>query len=211
MVTKKSDTITSTRIYLFVFIAASVVLAGSSWLATSRDRVTGLEHEWLLAINNGLPARLVGFMKVATLLGSLWAAAISVAGAYFARAYRLAWRLALSVLITYGLGVLLANLIQRPRPIGPLDDLYVRAAESGFGFPSMHVALVTIITLTLIVYVPKKWWWTAALPIALVGLSRLYLGVHAPLDIAGGLALGVVVATLFRVLPARAREALRLD
>lgn len=209
--TKKSDTATSTRIYLVVFIAALVALGGSSWVATGRDRVTGLEHEWLLAINNGLPARLVGFMKIATLLGSLWAAAISVAAAYFARVYRLAWRLALSVLTTYGLAMLLAHLIQRPRPIGPLEDLYVRAAESGFGFPSMHAALITVVTLTLIVYAPKKWWWTAALPIVLVGISRLYLGVHAPLDIAGGLALGAVVVMLFRILPARVREVLRLD
>jgi undecaprenyl-diphosphatase len=207
----KTNTDVRTRTYLIIFVAALAVLGGSSWFAVAHDRVTGLEHELLLAVNTGLPVRLSGSMKAVTLLGSLWVAVAAVAGSYFARLYRLAWRLALATLTSYGLATLIAHVVQRPRPIGPLDDIYVRAAASGFGFPSVQVALVTAMALTLVVYMPRKWWWTALLPIILVGVSRAYLGVEGPLDVLGGLMLGASVVTFFRVLPSSIRQALRIN
>lgn len=201
----------SVTVYAGVFVAAVVVLGCTSWLALGSDRPSGWEHDWLWAINAGLPARLSGLMQAVTLLGSLWAAVVGVVGVFFAQMYHLAWRLALATLTTYGLAMLMKNLIERPRPIGPLDDIYVRVTESGFSFPSGHAALVTATTLTLVVCLPRKWWWTAIVPIALVALSRLYLGVHAPLDVVGGVALGAAVVAFLRILPGVVRRGLRIE
>lgn len=60
------------------------------------------------------------------------------------------------------------------------------------GFPSDHVLLATFITLTVAVFVRKRW--LAIMMVALVavmGVSRVAALVHTPLDIFGGLIAGL--------------------
>ena len=87
--------------------------------------------------------------------------------------------------------------VQRPRPGGLIDNVHVREKLiAGFGFPSTHTAMTTVMALLLVVWLPYKWRWLAVLWIVMVGLSRIYLGVHAPLDVVGGFAAGVFVVCL---------------
>ncbi len=80
-----------------------------------------------------------------------------------------------------------------PRPL-------VHAPSDG-SFPSGHAATsfaaATVLTLAL----PR--WWPAFLLLALaIGFSRVYVGVHYPLDVVGGAVLGILVATALRWLVA---------
>jgi membrane-associated phospholipid phosphatase len=43
-----------------------------------------------------------------------------------------------------------------------------------------------------------------------VGLSRVYLGVHTPLDVAAGFAVGVGVVCFWRILPTSLKKLLHL-
>jgi membrane-associated phospholipid phosphatase len=69
-----------------------------------------------------------------------------------------------------------------------------------FGFPSGHVAATTAWALGLALFRRRPWQiGAAAIWIALMALSRMYLGRHFPVDVAGGLvagAAGLAVARL---------------
>ena len=74
-----------------------------------------------------------------------------------------------------------------------LDVVNLDYIVRGPGFPSGHMALATALAFTIGHYLPKKYHWVPIVWIVGVGLSRMYLGIHAPLDIVGGFAIGWVL------------------
>ena len=83
----------------------------------------------------------------------------------------------------------------RPFTIGLGHAFFAHKATSSF--PSNHTIIIATLAFTLLF--DRRWagwgWATLALA-AVVGLSRVYLGVHFPLDIAGGLLLAPLAAAL---------------
>jgi undecaprenyl-diphosphatase len=147
--------------------------------------------------------------------------AVGVAAAVVAATRRF-W-LACNLAIT-GVGVwLLARWIKaevgRGRPAALLEDVHIRGGQdSGLGFVSGHAAVAVAIATLIIPYLPRRLRWGAVLVAALVCVSRLYVGVHLPLDVVGGAALGWAAGSLVHLLlgapggrpsPERAAKALR--
>ncbi|MBO9330101.1 phosphatase PAP2 family protein [Achromobacter xylosoxidans] len=107
--------------------------------------------------------------------------------------------LALKALASVALGLfasyLCGALWPHPRPfvIGLGHAFFSHAATSSF--PSNHTIIIATLAWALIF--DRRWaglgWAALALAVA-VGISRVYLGVHFPLDIAGGLALAPLAA-----------------
>ena len=110
------------------------------------------------------------------------------------------------------LSSILKFLIARPRPEGFLLEGYSRPTD--FSFPSGHVVFYVVFFGLVAVYarylpnltsLGRNILFTiSGLLIGLVGLSRVYLGVHWPTDVIGGYLLGfailgVLVAAYFRV------------
>lgn len=81
--------------------------------------------------------------------------------------------------------------VGRPRPAEFFSELITRDEFiSGPGFPSGHTAVATAAALVILPYLPKKLRWITPVWIVGVMLSRVYLGVHAPMDLIGGFAIG---------------------
>ncbi len=103
----------------------------------------------------------------------------------------LVWRMALIVGGAAGINVLTKLIFHRVRP-----HLWPSLTpEKDYSFPSGHamISLAVMVSLLLLAW-PTRWRWPVLLAgglfVLLVGLSRLYLGVHYPTDVLAGWAAG---------------------
>ena len=92
---------------------------------------------------------------------------------------------------------LLKLTFQTKRPFQELDGITGKRIQTatGYSFPSGHTQSSTSFFITSAIMIKKKKFLIFALSISvLVGFSRLYLGVHWLIDIAGALVFGYLIA-----------------
>jgi membrane-associated phospholipid phosphatase len=179
----------------WALLLGSIVLLFISSLLARRGRlVLGEEH--LLELVYGLPESLRLFFLAITLLGSAWAFAVVLIVLLMKERFDVGLRVMIAGIATYVVVGAAKELIARPRPGELVVEMLQRELlVSGYGFPSAHTAIATVLALLLGVYLPQNRQYIVPLWIVLVAISRLYLGVHAPLDIVGGFCIGLLVAT----------------
>ena len=103
----------------------------------------------------------------------------------------------LAILLVAGIviGDVAKVLIQRPRP--PLGQIVLRGvpAETDFSYPSGHALIVSIGAAFCIARFRRRAVaGLLALDAGLVCYSRVYVGLHYPLDVIGGVLLGIAIA-----------------
>jgi membrane-associated phospholipid phosphatase len=106
----------------------------------------------------------------------------------------LGFRLGIYLMISAGLNDVFKILCHAPRPYW--IDTHVKAfsVETSFGIPSGHSMNSTTIWGTVAATLKKRGIWIgAAALIFLIGLSRLYLGMHFPTDVLAGWFLGALL------------------
>jgi membrane-associated phospholipid phosphatase len=105
---------------------------------------------------------------------------------------KLVYLLLLASLANFGL----KHLFAQPRPFIIQPGLNLVEA-SGYGLPSGHSQMVVVIWGSVALAIKKKWSWPAALVIMLlIGISRVYLGVHFPTDVLAGWTVGAIILAL---------------
>jgi membrane-associated phospholipid phosphatase len=109
--------------------------------------------------------------------------------------------LALAFIVLIPIGYAAKDIVQRERPLIPDSDL-ILSQDSDYSFPSGHAVIVSAgaaIVLALFRDSKRKLAISLALTAeaALVCVSRVYVGGHYPLDVVGGILLGVGVSFLF--------------
>lgn len=104
---------------------------------------------------------------------------------------------AAALAVSFGLLQLASHLYVDKRPFTsqPVHQLVAHAA--GASFPSDHTTAATAIGLGLLLFTPFRKLGVLALVAALlIGFARIFVGIHWPVDIAGGLLTGTVGAAL---------------
>ncbi len=101
----------------------------------------------------------------------------------------------LSALINNGV----KNFFRQPRPFW-VEPSVQQIEIDGYGLPSGHVQNTTTVFPLLAAWLRRSWVWLLVIfYIFLMGLSRLYLGVHFLQDLFVGLLLGLLVVGLYLV------------
>ncbi len=112
-----------------------------------------------------------------------------------------AWQLLLNSAGAGLLALVTKNFIERTRP----ENVTHLVQVSGFSYPSGHSLVSASLYLTIAIltahHLPTtkgrvRLYCLAVAVISLVGLSRMYLGVHYPTDVVSGISLGVAWALL---------------
>ncbi|MFE9206051.1 phosphatase PAP2 family protein [Micromonospora sp. NPDC007230] len=123
-----------------------------------------------------------------------------------ARGRALALAAPVTVLLSYGASEGLKDLIAEDRPCRSPADLVIVAGHcppvGDWSFPSNHATIAGALAATTLLLHRRIG--LVAAPLALLAaLSRTFVGVHYPHDVAAGLLLGVLVGTLLTPLAAR--------
>lgn len=186
------------KIHPTLQLFAAVILFVISVIITTTKGVAGWEIE-LFRMVYELPNFLHPLFFAITQLGSIVMLGALLAVYLATKHYHIVIRLLMTGTLAYLIAGVSKDLWGRARPGDLLDgiaslDYVVR----GPGFPSGHVALATALALTIAHYVPRKYHWLIALWIVGVALSRMYLGIHFPMDLLGGFAIGWGSYALFR-------------
>lgn len=105
--------------------------------------------------------------------------------------------ISISYLFSVFLNDVLKLIFQSPRPFQVLESIQGKRIETatGFSFPSGHTQGITGFATALYLSFRKKWVLSVCIIVALaVGVSRLYLGVHWPIDVIGGWVFGLATS-----------------
>jgi membrane-associated phospholipid phosphatase len=177
------------RDLLVVAAAGVVVVAGAR--AARAGRIGSAESQLFARVNalsGSVFAPVWALMQIGSLGGPL-----VVGGAVAASGkHELGSRLALAGVMTWAGSKAVKPLAGRGRPVSLVDAARVLGREqTGLGYPSGHAAIAVAMASAASPWLPQPLrpvLWSVALA---VGVSRIYVGAHMPLDVAGGIALGV--------------------
>lgn len=117
-------------------------------------------------------------------------------------------RFGTAMLLGLAIGAIVVNLwlkvvIARPRPYADINGFYYPLwqmmgshTESDYSFPSGHTNAAFACMVPAFLLGKKSWSWLCLLFAFLMGVSRIYLVVHYPSDVLGGLIMGTLAGLL---------------
>lgn len=201
----------ATAFFLFAFGFVAQEVAGGKTSAFDRRVILALRDPADPSVPIG-PAWLQEAARDVTSLGSIIVLAIITLAAvgylFLARKHAAAWLMLIAVFGGIALNDLLKAAFARPRPDFVTHAVRVFTAS----FPSGHAALSAITYLTVGALLARSqpsftvgiyFMSLAAFLTVLVGVSRIYLGVHYPTDVLGGWCIGVAWAITCWTIAAR--------
>ena len=177
-----------------LIVVGATVLVGSALLA--ERGVYGWEVAIFQAVN-GLPGSLRPLLWVLNQYGTAITIPVATVVALAFRRWVLAAALAMSGVTVYVLAKVIKGYVGRGRPSALLESVVEREPFSpeSLGYPSGHAAVAWAITIIVLAFMGRPWRRVAIVLAIVVPVVRMYVAAHLPLDLIGGAALGVFVAS----------------
>lgn len=148
---------------------------------------------YFLSISNPF---LDGFFSLATMLGEQYVIIAVITWVYWNISKKEGFLLTYIFLISTLVNSLMKVAFHTQRPFQVIDDIAGKRVHTatGYSFPSGHTQGATSMFTTLALMIKKSWFWIIAMVLSvLAAISRVYLGVHWPVDVLFGLLFGLVV------------------
>jgi undecaprenyl-diphosphatase len=179
-----------------VRVGLGIAVLGLAFLVARRGELSVFETD-VFRLMNDLPALIYVPVWIVMQLGNGLAIVALVGAAALARRFRMAR----DMLLAAGAASLVTSLFKvwvgRERPGGlPVGAVLHEGILAGNGFVSGHSAVAAALATAAAPYLSRRLRRVAwALALA-VGLSRIYVGAHLPLDVVGGLLVGWISGSL---------------
>ena len=145
---------------------------------------------------------LTAFFKIITNLGGAYFLIIeTILLTIFIKDRKIAFSIPVNLAIVTILNIILKNIVERPRPIG-----YRLIDETGYSFPSGHSMISTAFYGLIIYFIWKNVknkkmrnisCVLLGFLVGLIGISRIYLGVHYASDVIGGFLISIAYLVIF--------------
>jgi membrane-associated phospholipid phosphatase len=137
-------------------------------------------------------------MKILTFLGNENFFFLILPMLYWSIDAGLGLRVAFILIVSNALNPIGKFLFAGPRPYWVSSGVEPFSVEHTFGAPSAHAQNSAALWGTVAAWINKPWAWVTAIVVAvLVGISRLYLGMHFVHDVVIGWLIGYVLLFLF--------------
>jgi hypothetical protein len=163
------------------------------------DDILAWGLEVVRSVQTAASPGLTAFFRFLSLLGTEYFFLFALPVVYWCVDRRKGIRLGLLVLVSAVVNSWLKVVFRQPRPYN-LDPSVGMAREVTYGLPSAHAQNSTTFWGVLAPWIRNPWGLVLALVLPfLIGLSRVYLGVHFPTDVFLGWALGALFAVSHRI------------
>lgn len=144
---------------------------------------------WVLSYGVGYEAMIVVFVLALFLI----------------RRHRIAFELIVVSVLSLAAVFILKLIFHAPRPFLVDPRVLSFGTDSGYGMPSAHAVMSVVILGWIALRHPRSHIlvWGSLILIVLVGLSRVYLGVHYPSQVLAGWVFGILFLYIFRLIDKR--------
>ena len=188
---------TNTKQLWIKLVIIGALLAVVAWLTKSDMTVI---DETIFHAVYGLPAIFGLASYFLTQTATYYVVLIISAALFLVGQKQVSIQIFLKSSLALALALLIKEILERPRPNVLFDDIVVRFEQTAsYGFPSAHTALAVAVALGLLPFVQAKyhtviWFW-----VVMIALSRIYLGVHTPFDVIGGVLVGLIASLCIQI------------
>ncbi len=146
---------------------------------------------------------LTGIALAITSLGTEYFFLAALPILYWCWDERRALRLGLLCFVNLFVNISLKDWIALPRPYHAHPDVFI-AEETNYSFPSWHAQGTASFWGLLAFWLKRPWGLVLGIGMPLlIGLTRIYLGVHYPTDVLAGWGIGMATALGFKLLETR--------
>lgn len=161
------------------------------------ELLNGFGTEIVLALQEFLGS-LIPLMRFFTFLGTEEFYLLVMPILFWSINTSMGFQVGVLLMISSSLNFVLKVALHTPRPFWVDPQIMVYSIETTFGIPSGHAQNAVALWGLAATFVRKTWFWVLAISMMfLIGLSRIVLGLHFPLDVLAGWAIGGILLYLF--------------